>query len=351
MKTQPWLVCALSAAVVGSISSISRGQDAAPPAKPAAAVEEEGPFAPKGKTGKLREEAPAPAEEKEIVETSKPGRGGVDLVAGFGKTGSASSNSSVTAFSFMLGASYKLKPEISLGVRLPITTGSVTPPAPAEKFSSTAVGNLELALAYENDMGPHTKLPITFALAVPTAGGDPFATPSDTASMRHYAVNQAAAAGRGFEDNELFEGHRFGVIPGAKLDYGRKAIHTGAFTKIPVLIKAGGEQPDPATPANLKYTLNGVGVQWVTGGQFFYNIVEGKVDLGARAWITYFIKDVYDVPAATEGPAKLNFVVEPQVLAKFNAIRAGLGFILPIGGRAGGDVQMNGLRLAAAYVF
>src|SRR6185436_7947473 len=97
-------------------------------------------------------------------------------------------------------------------------------------------------------------------------------------------------------------------------------------------------------------TLNGVAVEWVLGGQFFYNIVEGKIDLGTRAWVTYFVKDVYDVPVTpgAEGPAKLNLVIEPQVLAKFNAIRAGLGFIWPIGGRAGGDVQMNGLRLAAA---
>src|SRR4051794_8739526 len=153
MKTQLWLVSALSTALVGSIMSISLAQaETAPPAqgapaKPGPTVDEEGPFAPKGRTGKLKEEAPAPQEEKEAVEAAgKPGRAGIDLVVGFGKLGTATRPISATVFSFVLGGSYKVAPNISLSLGIPIATGSITPTG-GDKFNSTAFGNVALGLS------------------------------------------------------------------------------------------------------------------------------------------------------------------------------------------------------------
>src|SRR6185436_7341551 len=91
METKMWLVRAVSVALVGSLTWGASAQKppkkrapapapapAAPPAPPAPPPkpttpeqEEEGPFAPKGRTGKLREEA-KPEEDKGETKAEKP---------------------------------------------------------------------------------------------------------------------------------------------------------------------------------------------------------------------------------------------------------------------------------------
>src|SRR5690349_12024215 len=115
METKMWLVRAASLAVVGTLTVAAAAQKppkkggakpgpAAPatapaePQKPPASTtpekEEEGPFAPKGRTGKLREEGATEEEEKAKGEkpppppaAEKPGSAGLDMVFGFGSTG------------------------------------------------------------------------------------------------------------------------------------------------------------------------------------------------------------------------------------------------------------------------
>jgi hypothetical protein len=156
--------------------------------------------------------------------------------------------------------------------------------------------------------------------------------------------------------DELFSPHRFGIVPGAGLEYRLGAVRASGFTRIPILIRAGGlDAPDvvPGSNAPTPPKVNGVGAEWLVGGQGYYGVLPGSLDLGARAWITCFIKDPIApfVSEGASGPSPVQFVLEPSVVGKYRFIRAGLGFLWPIGGRVGGDVKMKGLRLNAAAVF
>jgi hypothetical protein len=88
-------------------------------------------------------------------------------------------------------------------------------------------------------------------------------------------------------------------------------------------------------------------MNWVTGGQFFYEIVTDKVELGARAWLAMLLKDPEEYPVGenASAPDKPQFVVEPALLGKFGAVRAGVSYIFPISGRLGGDGSMSGVRI------
>jgi len=155
------------------------------------------------------------------------------------------------------------------------------------------------------------------------------------------------------EDDALFAPHRLGVIPAVRLEYQRGPIITGGFLKVPLMFRVGGEDPPPpAAGQSQTLSITGTVVEGVLGGLFRYAILDGKMDLGARAWIAYvaneFIKN--DIPNLTQ-PSKFQFVLEPEVRAAFGKFRAGLGFVWPMGGRVGGDTKMDGFRLLAAYTF
>ncbi|HKQ68689.1 MAG TPA: hypothetical protein VJT73_05085, partial [Polyangiaceae bacterium] len=331
-----WLVRAAHWAVVGSLtwaSSVAAAPGArktpkkapAPKAelpKPVDAPKEkaedpEGPFAPKGKTGKLREATTpepltGPAEIAPMPD--KPGAGGLDLVFGFGKNGTGDQALEFSVISFLLGGTYAVTPQLGVRLRIPFATGKVTG-ADAPSYNSSTFGNVELAGSYTLEMGESVKLPIELALAVPTGGGDAFAPSDDRASVRRYAVNTAARASRGLEEDALYSPHRLGIVPGVALRYRGGAIQTGAFTKVPVLIRAGGEDPPgspPNTPNAVVATINPVVIEWIVGGDFRYAVYKDTIDVGARAWITLLTAEHFDtnLPGLVT-PSKLQFVIEP----------------------------------------
>jgi hypothetical protein len=296
-------------------------------------------------------EAPAKGEPEAPPAPEKPGAAGIDMVFGFGQTGTKSRPSDVTSASFLIGGSYRVTPTLALRLRVPFATAKITDFG-QEGYNSTSFGNVEIAGAYIVDMGPHTTLPIELAFTPPTSNGDFFPL-SNVGGQRHFEVNSAAQASRGFEEDALFAPHRFGIIPGAALRYRNGAIQTGAFTKIPILIRAGGsDPPKPVVPTDTNFTINSPVVEWVVGGDFHLGIMDNKLDFGARAWLTYLANEFIDatLPGGTT-PDKLQFVLEPQVRAAFGSFRGGLGFLWPIGGRLGSDTQINGLRLDAGLVF
>src|SRR5260221_3482503 len=120
-------------------------------------------------------------------------------------------------------------------------------------------------------MGPRTKLPIELALTPPTSNGDRFPPPDDQTRRFHYRVNTAAQVARGMEDDALFASHRFGIIPGARLRYRNSAVDTGAFLKVPILIRTGGEEP-PAIPppGDPAFKINSTVIEVVAGRQLFF---------------------------------------------------------------------------------
>jgi hypothetical protein len=376
METKMWLVRIAALTVVGT-ATWSAGAQTPPaaPAKPDEAGKEkpvddsEGPFAPKGKTGKLKEATPS-ADAKGDEATAapppaeKPGMAGVDLVYGFGSAGTSSEGMDLAVASFIIGGAYQVTPAIGLRLRFPLATGKITETSsginttyggPSGGYNAAAFGNLEVAGNYTVDMGPRTKLPIELAFTPPTSNGDYFRPSDDKVRGGRYRVNTAAQVSRGMEEDALFASHRFGIIPGARLRFRGTAIETGAFLKVPILIRAGGEDPrnTPSTDPNAPvYTLNSTVIEVVAGGSFYYGIVANKIDLGLRAWVAAMSAEFIDskLPGAT-GPDKIQFVLEPQVRGSFGPVRPALGFIWPIGGRLGGDPAVKGLRIDLGVVF
>jgi len=358
MKTKTWLVCTAMLALGGSAvpaTAQAQGQESSRSAEgKGKSQEDEGPFAPKGRTGKLRDAAPEPTPHEAAPFPEKPNAAGVDFVFGFGKTASLLGPADVSVVSLLIGATYEFKSGWGVRLRVPVGTGKITESNPgtnAGGYNSSALGNVEVAVKRNVMSGPRVWLPVELAIAFPTASGDPFFPGDNPGSGRRYQVNAAQLAARGLEEDALFAAHRLGVVPGAALQYQRHAMIVGGFAKIPVMIRVGGEDPAPVAPGvPATTTVNSVAVEGVLGGHFRYAVLQGKVDLGARAWIAYVASEFFEtqLPGATT-PSKLQLVLEPSVRGAFGRIRTGLGFIWPVGGRLGGDQQIDGLRLTAAY--
>ena len=393
METKMWLVRAASLAVVGTLTVAAGAQKppkkgaapkgAPPPAaapaepqKPPASTtpekEEEGPFAPKGRTGKLKEEGPPEEGEKPKDEKApppppaeKPGAAGADIVFGFGKTGGTTGPDAVelSVVSFVIGGGYQFTPEWGGRLRIPFATGKITHVGNErtsfetlnEGYNAAAFGNVELAGNYTFSLGPSTKLPVELAFAVPTSNGDRFPPPDDTPRGRHYRINAAVQASRGLEEDALFAPHRLGIIPKGAIRYKSGSIDTDGFVKVPVLIKTGGQDVPPPQPGQATFALNSTVIAGIVGGGFHYGFIDNKIDVGTRAWITILSNDYYDIIYTGGGvtqPSKFQFALEPQVRTAIGSVRAALGFIWPIGGKLGGDQgQVNGVRLTGAYVF
>jgi len=355
MKTKIWLVRTALLALGGSFAGSAFAQAAGDTEGTAQSkADDEGPFAPKGKTGKLRD-TPVQAAEVPHEPTpfpEKPSGAGVDFVIGFGKTGTASSPNDVTAYSFIVGGTYEFPSRWAARLRVPFSTGKVTESGQAG-YNAAAFGNVELALERVGMINPRTRLPVYFAIALPTAGGDFFPPSSDPGRKHNYQINTAALDSRGLEEDALFSPHRLGLVPGARLEYQRAAISAGGFAKLPVLIRVGGEDPPPVAPDMPQpYKINSVVVEGVVGGYFRYAVLDGKIDFGLRSWLTYVANEQisFELPGASN-PSKLQWVLEPSVRGAFGRIRTALGFILPVGGRVAENNSIDGVRLAAAYTF
>ena len=74
-----------------------------------------------------------------------------------------------------------MKPNISAGLRIPITTATVKQPN-GKNLSSTAFGAPELFAEYRLALSPLTSIPLTFGVGIPVAQGTPDQTSGDTAA-------------------------------------------------------------------------------------------------------------------------------------------------------------------------
>ena len=360
METKLWLVRAASVAVLGSLTWSTQAQAQAP-APPKQEVDDDGPFAPKGKTGKLREAEQAEVAPKEEPEApppkEKPYGAGADLVYGFGRAGSGTeAGANYVKFgvaSLILGGFYQADPKINARIRLPISNGSIEMSG-TEPYSATALGNLELGMTYNSDMGPHTKIPLDIGLMLPIANGDRFPPPEDPARLRTFRVNTAAQWSRGLEEDALFAPHRLSLVPRVGLRYAAGGMSTGGFVKLPLMLRMGGnDPPSPPIAGDSDYAIKSVVFEAIVGGDIHVDISRNKFDIGARAWATWMSSEFVErlLPGST-APPRLQLNLEPQVRGMFGPLKAVLGFIWPIAGRLGSDSQhVYGIRLGAVYGF
>ena len=355
----PCLTWAASAAVVVGLAPAARAAEApAPPAAAAAPApvaepgletvgDDEGPFAPKGRTGKLKREALAATPESKGGEAAEIDEHstdvGLDLVYGFGKGGSETGAVDVKAYAFVLGGRYKLSPRFALGARVPFT--SVTEGSGSTR-SDSAVGNVEVAAEYAFEIAHGTELPIELALLVPTAGGDEFAI-SDPALQTRALVNGWAAAARGLEDDALYATHRFGIVPKVAIERVRHRYSVGAYEKLELGVRAGGVDPRPDDHAK----INALAVTNVVEAHGWFGVLPERLEIGLRAWVTAFVKDEITRDTLVNEPSKAQFVLEPGVRFRYDWVRLGLGYLAPIGGRLSGDTGISGLRLTAGGAF
>ena len=200
-----WLVRFATVAVMGSLAfganaagrkkRAPRRTTAAPvapdpePSPATLAADQEGPFAPTGKTGKLKEEPPPPAlipagdEPAATPEPEKLGLANINMVFGAGKTGNGSQIVDLKVASFLIGATYKVTPALGLRLRFPISSGEITADN-YPTYNSTSLGNVEVAAVYTVQAEEHLHIPLELALAAPTATGDIFAPPDDLSNTQ-----------------------------------------------------------------------------------------------------------------------------------------------------------------------
>lgn len=338
-----------------------------PPVEPGAwgvgGKDEEGRFAPRGKTGALKaaeeEEREAKRDEGPLM-LPPPGSVAIDTVFGFGDIRVATNDKDPTdvfIVSLLASATYRFGDTWAVGLRFPFSTGSSTGPGGAnDDFSTFALGNLEAAVRPTFAIGRRVKLPVSLAVALPLASGDYLARSAERGSIGQAVANQSAASARGWEDNALFASKRLGIVPSLGFGYDAGAAHFAAFTKLELMLKVAGQDPG-AFGENTEAKLQNPNTSWVTGASFFYGFLNDRLAPGLRAWLTVFTQ-----PMSVSGVdySGAQFVLEPQVQAKqafgasgAPAITGALGYVLPVSGHLGGvnAASTSGLRVRAGVLF
>lgn len=305
---------------------------------------EEGEHAEGGEKGEKGEKK---HEEKAVVV-------GVNLVLGFGKvpfavqngvgtgpspqapTYSATDKTSSDVQSFVFGASAEVAEHLGIGVRVPLTFATFNPDGAASR-STTAVGNVEFEGEYGIHLAKGLKLVPALGVALPTAPGtelDPAlsnATNVDQSALDRFSLSKAAAAARGYEDNALFEPHRWGIIPKLALEYRPvRGLGIEPFVKLENLVASEND----TTPSYVGELVYGLRVGYWIQKQF---------ELGLKFWANTTF-------AGADEDKTTSAALEPQIVLRFGPVRPYAGVIIPV---AGPPQQNNffGIRLGVAAAF
>jgi hypothetical protein len=339
-----------------------------PPEKDAWGVggtEEEGRFAPQGKTGSLKEQED---DDKQTKEDQKPADLGpprqlfFETVIGFGEIldpTNASRPTQMSVVSFAPGFRWRFGDTWAATLRVPAATGSVEGPDPdtGDDFKSGALGNIELAVRPSFSLSRRLRLPVGVAITIPSAGGEMFPDGVERGKKGQALIHMAAAASRGWEDNALFTSKRFGIIPNVGIAFDWKGLRLAADTKVEILIKAGGNGPPTAAGTELQAEMHHPAVNWVTTLSAFYDFFDGKLSPGLRFWLSV---SKQPISVGTLDYSGAQPVLEPQINSRIKlnqagslALGGGVGFILPLGGHLGGAqaASAKGFRINAEFLF
>lgn len=335
--------------------------------------EEEGRYKPRGKTGKLKEMEEEDAEEREVEEgpaaLPPPGYAYLDTAIGFGSSRvvvhrTGSTDATPTA-SFLMGLGYRIGDTWSIGARFPISTGENDGPGEPflegrrdpDAYKQIAIGGIELAARPAFILTRTLRLPASLAVVIPTQSGDMNADPDNRADIGMAIVNQAAAASRGYVDRALFQHKRFGIVPGLGILYDDGPFEIGAETKIEIMIRTGGNDPQPPPAPNYApIETRSVVANWVLGGKFFYGLFDGLLKPGVKLWIV--AGTAADVTPAQDYGGAL-FVFEPWVESDIPftddgmvGMNLGVGATVPAGTLGGtNDAAVYGLRIRTGLFF
>lgn len=324
---------------------------------------DKGPYAPKGKTGKLAESKNAEVEVEEILK-AKPRDKLVlfgEVFAGFGSTplpgpAAAGTSPDATVFTLLVGGGYDISPAFTAGIRIPWSTASIDGTAGGEGFSDNAFGSPELLGEYRVSLSPITTLPILFGLGIPLAQGNPDPSAIEIGPQRKSAVNALADAAQGWRDGELYMPKRLPIVLGAGIRHQRKALDAYASSKFVFGINLGTEITNPdlfATGGGGELKVNSVSMRNVTlAGATYVFLKKPQLWGGVDTWMVIEMMDpvAYESIESVETPSPFEFVLEPRLGAMFGQLRPSLGLVVPLGGELG-DAGMIGLRIHADYAF
>lgn len=258
---------------------------------------------------------------------------GLDIVVGFGHvtalnespnvaigtgTDTSKDDTKTTTDSYVLGADYWTTDNARLFLRLPIAHANFDAGGLRTRHGATALGDLELALAYWKPLTENTSITPSLAIALPTSSGNelPPAANVDTKAPVGSAYDRAsaldaAAAARGFAENELFADKRLGIVPQVAAQ-ARLAprLELDPFLKMDNLVGVVG---------SLSHGYVG---DFVGGGALAYKVADW-LDVAIRAWVTWVFAGRPDLDS------KVLAIAEPQLRGHFGVVSPTLGLLLP----------------------
>jgi hypothetical protein len=273
------------------------------------------------------------------VATWLPGPAGVSASGPGGPPGLTNGSSRVTTEGFLLGAEFRILKHTSIGFRFPISIGEFDIPGGNDSRSTTAIGNLELALGYEREIAEHIGFLFDLGFALPTAQGNEVpdnldqleALQVNPASYDKGALNHAVSLSRGGEDSALYEIKRFGIIPKVGVDYHAKGLFVTASVKVENMIAV----VDDTTPRYLGELVPAVGVGYKAAPHFVPEL-------------RLFAPIIFS--GAPDDEKKVGFVLEPQIVMPFGNVRPVVGVYVPVAGPAS-DPQFIGVRIGVVAAF
>ena len=332
-------------------------------------TEDEGRFAPKGKTGALKEQEEAAKEDADDsapVDLGPPGAATVDTVIGFGEMRDvvadalgAGAPASVTSISLIAGLSYRFAKIWTVGARLPYTFATINVPRSdrsADEYNTGAIGNLELSVRPSFQITRRLRVPAQLAISFPTAPGDLLGDNSSESNVKRAEalISQSAMFSRGWEENPLFAWSRVSLSPGTGITYDRGPLHVAAHTRLDLMFQSGGEEPGANENQPPDPDLRDPAITWLLGGSFGYDLLDGMITPGLRAWLAYSSQPLRVRDIDYSG---IQLVAEPELNGRFPVgpvtLRGGAGVIVPVSGHLGGAdaASLVGMRVKLGVLF
>jgi hypothetical protein len=239
--------------------------------------------------------------------------------------------------SFVVSGLVEAAAHLTLGVRLPLTFATFSPNGSPSR-STTALGNVELEGEFGGALGAHLVLKGSLGVALPTAQGD--APPPGTTGQNaqgvdenaydRFSLSHAAAAARGYEEDELFEPRRLGLIPKLRLVYHARATSIEPYAKLENLV---------GTSSGLDHAYLG---ELVSGVRVAHDLGD-FLEVGVRAWDRLML-------VGGSGGDAISVAIEPDILLRWGSARLEGGVIVPVGG-AQWESGFVGVRLGLSGVF
>jgi hypothetical protein len=279
------------------------------------------------------------------------------LIIGFGKAPennrTFAPSEKGTVLGFQVGGRYDVSKELTIGLRIPITTAMVKEDT-GENLTTTVFGAPELLGEYRLSLSRLTSLPISFGVGIPIAQGNPDPTGTDAVGQKKDRANRLADSTSGWKDSELFQSKRLPIIVGVGIHHDRKNWEAHADAKFVLLPALSTTVAAPNQDGMYgTYKINGFGMREVTTLGASYNFLE-KPLLYAGLDFSVVWTPVQSVDfehfAKANRPSALQAVLEPKVGARFGAISPSVGYILPLGGRLG-NAGNGGIRLLVSASF